>query len=195
LFATIDGTLWTVRRDGSNPQRLTMTHLDLIEAAWSPDGRQIAFIDCRTPGSSACAHAPAWDVYVLRIGSRGKRRRVTRRDIALGNLSWAPARRIAFEGDQGVYVANPAAASERVAIPRARGPSWSPDGRWLAANLSGGPVVARPDGSGRHFLGKFRGASIAVPPAWSTDSRRVAFARPGKIFSARVSGGGVKRVL
>jgi Tol biopolymer transport system component/DNA-binding winged helix-turn-helix (wHTH) protein len=44
-----DGVLWSARADGTDPHQLTFAPLRVELPAWSPDGKQIAFM-ARTPG-------------------------------------------------------------------------------------------------------------------------------------------------
>jgi dipeptidyl aminopeptidase/acylaminoacyl peptidase len=73
---------------------------------------------------------------------------------------------------------------------RASGPTWSPDGRWLAfegtIGARRGLYVVRPDGGGIRFLAEMQSTNSPLTYegrriAWSPDSRRIAFvsATPG----------------
>ena len=63
-------------------------------------------------------------------------------------------------------------------------PEWSPDGKWIAYSgrlgTQSGMLVARPDGSGKKYLGPLDGTNAPLPTtgkniAWSPDSRRIAY--------------------
>ena len=69
-------------------------------------------------------------------------------------------------------------------------PEWSPDGKWIAYSGhlgdKAGLIVARPDGSGKKYLGPLDGTNAPLPTtgkniAWSPDSRKIAYvsAQPG----------------
>lgn len=195
LYLTLQGELRVVRPDGSGDTRLTTIHIDATNAVWSPDGHSVAFIDCRVPGSDACAHATSWDVYTLRLDGLGRRKRVTRSPLAVNCVSWAPGRRIAFEGERGTYVGN------RLLIRGGGCPAWSPDGRRLAAGTENSVIVVHGDGSSRHRAVTLHGRpSGPSDPAWSPDGRRLAFGVPfGRgpvyhLYTALASGGGLKRL-
>jgi Tol biopolymer transport system component len=205
LFTTVRGAVWMMRRDGSDAVHLTTIQSEESEVAWSPDGRAIAFLDCRAPESSRCAHTSRRDVYVLRLGGTGTRRRVTRKPVAEGCLTWAPGRQIAFAGRSSVFVADPSRVGQRVVIPNAACPSWSPDGRWLAASGWRAPLIAHADGTGLHRVALLRRRSFVVPgaPAWSPDSRSIAFIWPTgsstgsaayRLFTADAAGGHLMRL-
>ena len=69
-------------------------------------------------------------------------------------------------------------------------PEWSPDGKWIAYSGrlgdKAGLIVARPDGSGKKYLGPLDGTNAPLPTtgkniAWAPDSSKIAYvsAQPG----------------
>jgi dipeptidyl aminopeptidase/acylaminoacyl peptidase len=69
-------------------------------------------------------------------------------------------------------------------------PEWSPDGKWIAYSGrlgdQAGLIVARPDGSGKKYLGPLDGTNAPLPTtgknvAWAPDSAKIAYvsAQPG----------------
>ena len=61
-------------------------------------------------------------------------------------------------------------------------PEWSPDGSRIAFyTFAGGFYLdtMATDGSNRHRVADLNDAAWAIPPLWSPDSRRLAFAQPG----------------
>jgi Tol biopolymer transport system component len=69
-------------------------------------------------------------------------------------------------------------------------PEWSPDGKWIAYSGTVGDkkgvIVARPDGSGKKYLGPLEGTNAPLPTTgktvtWSPDGKQIAYvsAQPG----------------
>jgi Tol biopolymer transport system component len=133
---------------------------------WSPDGREIAF-DCQIGVVDS--------VHVVGVGNgRGRR-------LAAGRSpSWSPdGSRIAFATDDDGIVSINRDGSRRTVLVRttfdslADSPQWSPDGRYIlydgpGVGGDGGSVVRATGGTGR-FL------TDDGTPAWSPDSKRIAF--------------------
>lgn len=82
---------------------------------------------------------------------------------------------IAFAGQRGIDVINSDGTSRHLLVAKrgAEHPAWSPNGRWLAFDVSpnGGIFVVSTDGSDLRRL--VRGN--AAEPSWSPDSREIAF--------------------
>jgi Tol biopolymer transport system component len=76
--------LYLVNADGSGFRRLTRNAAADEEAAWSPDGRKIAFISRRDRGAA--------EVYVMNADGTGQRR-LTRTHGDEGGLAWSPTER------------------------------------------------------------------------------------------------------
>jgi len=186
LVSTREGdyAIYGMNADGGNQERLTAAEGDpsspqglffQIEPAWSPDGRQIAFVSKRR-GS--------FDVYVMNADGTGTRR-LTSTSGDEGHPTWSPdGKQIAFSrgAPSDVYVMNADGSGVR---PIASGPAdetqpaWSPDGRSIAyvSRTSGTQVrelwVMRADGSQPRRLTRL--AATSSSPAWSPDGTRLAF--------------------
>ncbi len=84
------------------------------------------------------------------------------------------------EGNFALYIVNTdGCALRRVTRSGAVNPSWSPDGRWIAFDTSGGGEIwkVRPDGSGLVRIAGNGRAEQDSSPAWSPDGSRIAFIR------------------
>jgi Tol biopolymer transport system component len=139
-----------------------------INPYWSPDGRLIAF-----------AHqvGDRGDLAVAR--SDGIGRKTLRRNAA--PLGWSPQGEIAFTvpGWQAIGVIRPDGRGARRLLPFAAGGlAWSPDGHRLAS--VGGELphnglhLSSASGAGVRAVGP-QGVNSADPPAWSPDSRWIAY--------------------
>ena len=167
-------------------------------AAWSPDGRRIAFSDPDLGG-----------LFVVPADGR-----VSPSHLSLGlKPSWSPdGRRIAFLYLQAgsppqvhTIAANARLGPGRAVTTDRRvkyTPAWSPDGRWIAYGVgddrfSDDLYLIHPDGSGERQLTS--GPGLDDSASWSPDGKRIAFARfePGtgrRIFSVHVTSGTVTQL-
>jgi Tol biopolymer transport system component len=165
----VDG-MWAMNSDGTNPAKLT-DDLGLdYQAAWSPDGYQIAFMRESDSGQ---------DIYVVNADGSGMSA-LTSTGFSLQeeHPKWSPdGTRILFDvvsgpgGPHGVYVMN-ADGSGAVLLADGRAPSWSPNGSRIAfASSRDGNndiYVMNADGSGQTRLTE-SGASD-LDPMWSPSS-------------------------
>lgn len=77
--------LYTVDVDGRNPRKLVPRLVDISAATWSPNGRQIAFIDCYDPDYGCDLGVVGADGKGMRIIAKGQV------DASFeGNLLWLP---------------------------------------------------------------------------------------------------------
>ncbi len=92
-------SLWIVPTDGSEPaQRLTRGPGDARSAAFSPDGRLLAFLGQRPHESEVAAslpkeeaeHEPRAQIWVLDLARGGEARQVTAREEGVAGFDWAP---------------------------------------------------------------------------------------------------------
>lgn len=125
--------------------------------AWSPDGRQIAYIAEESIGDAR----PAYRLVLARSDGDDERI-VYQTTLALADFAW------------------------------------SPDGQWLALEMSRQIYKLRPDGSGLTQLSKHTGGAAA--PRWSPDGARVSFVAassfPGfkQILVMDADGGNIQQV-
>jgi uncharacterized delta-60 repeat protein len=188
-LSTADGRLRTVLR----ADRITT-------AALSPDRRRVAFV------------RPVKGRFELDlIGADGNGLRSLLKSpvgseelTPATTLSWSPdGRRLVFDtlhvplpgtcstptppGE--IYVVETATGNVR-RLGIGSGPSWSPDGRWIAFARDGKLLLEHPDGSGPRVLGT--GSSLS----WSPHGQRVAFVESPKHWIAveRADGGAKRRL-
>lgn len=155
--------------NGTDYRELFTAKRYISAAAWSPDGKSIAFLS---------------DDY-LRIVSRsgGPARKVTNEyhfvpDDSLNRVEWSPdGKLIAFSsahGYESVLVVVRPDGTHRLPLAESGEFAWSPDGSMLAFGTTGLSVM-RPDGSGLHHLvapAKRRGV---VGISWSPDGKVISF--------------------
>jgi Tol biopolymer transport system component len=173
--------VYVVRADGSGLRRLTTRkrspHEHLVEPAWSPDGRKVAYSsDLQRAGDTAY-----FDLFVMNADGSGQRRLTRKRDDDLRPV-WSPdGRKIAFDhyndGYNWIYVVDADGSGLRKLTGNFNyRPSWSPNGRRIAYVGRDGIRTMNPDGSGKLLLLRFRWVGFDTSPSWSPDGRRIAFA-------------------
>lgn len=161
--------------DGSGLTRLTNYEYDDDFPAWSPDGRQIAFVSWRDGN---------FEIYVMNADASDVTRLTSNPEWDLAP-SWSPdGQHIVYEsvrdGDWEIYVMN-ADGSGQVNISNNaaedRVPDWSPDGQWIAfCSDRGGDFdiyLMRPDGSG--VVNLTQDPARDYLPAWSPAGQHIAF--------------------
>jgi Tol biopolymer transport system component len=182
-----DFDIFVARFDGSRVRRLTRGPARDTSAAWSPDGRWIAFM--RTPRERAMP-----SVWVAPADG-GRARRVA----AGGPPAWSPDGRIAIPtiGGVGLFARD----GRRTGTIQIEGLSelaaWSPDRRRiLFTSFVGGTAdvyVANADGSRVRRLTRHPGEDVAA--AWSPDGSRILFTsdRAGNhdVYVMRLDGTGL----
>lgn len=131
-----EGILWKADADGTNALQLTSPPLYPKSLSWSPDGKEILFVD-RTPKSTN-------GIYVI-ASDGGRPRQVLPGDLENEtDPSWSP------DGKKIVYSTCPAlgassksdlrildlASGKLTSVPESNGlgtPHWSPDGKFISA--------------------------------------------------------------
>lgn len=168
------GDIYRTTVDGTVTGRLTSDPAADSQPAWSPDGTRIAFVSNRDGND---------EIYVMDSGG-GHQTRLTSDPGADEEPDWSPdGTRIAFSSDrEGAALGHPGepqvfvmradgSTPTRITAetPRARTPSWSPDGGRLAYDASGEVKTSHIDGAFATSLGLGRN------PRWSPDGTGIAF--------------------
>jgi Tol biopolymer transport system component len=178
---------------GGRPRNLTRSaEIDEQGAAWSPDGKRIAF------GSQLRTNASS-DIFVMDADGINIVQLTTDREIDQAP-AWSPdGREIAFESFRGqrlrIWVMKPDGSNQHPITgvdTSAVDPSWSPNGKRLA--FSGADVeMVNADGTGHRVV--TRGDAFAIE--WSR-SGRIGFIRDTAdalaVFSVRPDGRGLHRL-
>jgi TolB protein len=195
--------IYRVAPTGGALTRMTTEPQPDSGAAWSPDGRRIAF-ESRRPATDL----PAGFAQIWVMDADGTNARAVTRDSSNNtHPTWSPnGASIAFESDRSgtpqIYVIGADGSGERRLTSLTGGatlPAWSSRGEIaVVRKLPSGTeiwAVKATNGSGARRIV----TGTAAYPAWSPDGRSVAFASTrfgGKyqVFLATAAGGNVRRI-
>jgi Tol biopolymer transport system component len=200
--------IFVINADGSGLRRLTRNAEPDGHAAWSPDGRKIAFLSWR--------HGTGADVFVMNADGSDQRN-LTRKPgnevdpvwspdgrailfsaVPPGQPLWVGGSRSASGPYRDVYVMNADGSDQRNLTHTTEAEdyaaAYAPDGRTIAFaaydGLSTRIFVINADGSGKRALTpEITETSIA----WSPDGRKIAFFDAG-ISVVNADGSGLRRL-
>lgn len=137
IALTALGDLWLVSAHGGKPQQLTHDGALEVDAAWSPDGKSLAYTSDKGGGLPQL-----W----IRDLASGKDRQLTTIDTQPLGAAWSPdGKRIAFldvdgrwgvAGLETVDVASGVVTRLQPSLAQPGKPTWSADGRYVAVGLS-----------------------------------------------------------
>jgi dipeptidyl aminopeptidase/acylaminoacyl peptidase len=173
-----------VRRSWRSPCALPLARRPLpatatCSAAWSPDGRRVAFAALAADGGDSEIYVAAADGSNLR--------QLTENYLPDRMPTWSPdGRRIAFASARTglfqIYSMRSDGSRQRRLTDQTEDcetPAWSPRGRWIVASCELGYwklVLLRPDGSAEHRL--LRGYPVTESsPSWTPDGQDPVLAR------------------
>jgi Tol biopolymer transport system component len=208
-FVTSQG-IYVMSHRGSDVRRLTDDKMAaLADGAWSPDGRRILFSALRKDDAALAQrydlpfHFP---LYVMNADGSDRRRLL---DVpALPDGKWSPngasilftsayeAPKSNGPGD-AIYLLDLATGKHRrlTTLPDASDASWSPDGARVVFSAGGMEAreiyVINADGTNQKQLTNL--GTTAMSPAWSPDSRSIAFVANGW-FIMDASGANLRHV-
>jgi len=175
--------VYTMNSSGSDVVQLTQLSGNNHMPLWSPDDRHVAFISSQPDKS---------DLDVIELSGRNLNRLnsfpLVDADSVLAGLliggapMWSrDGTRMAFTElhaeSTSVVLVRSDGRGQRIEIPDARAPSWSPDGRQIAFIRNSSAYVATSVGSGiRRVLNENRGiAPVDSAPCWSPNGRLLMF--------------------
>ena len=189
------GGIFVASANGTHARRVTNGYFgDAGALAFSPDGKQLAYIKCTAPPSSTlCEHGDGLDVYVVRLDT-GTEKRVTRHSGFAECVTWSSAGHLAFYANHGVAVVQ-TDGSLRTYLSSGC-PVWSPGGHRFAVLTGDGVALVAANGSGRRHIRVADGKLGLRALAWAPDGRALALVgespggdpRRGQLYIVPLSG-------
>jgi dipeptidyl aminopeptidase/acylaminoacyl peptidase len=172
--------VWIIDANGGQPRRLTEGDWDDGQPAWSPDGREIAFVSNRTADRERNTVA---DIHVASV-TDGATRRVTNELGQYGNPSWSP---------DGTTIAC-------YGVEKALGSAAKNVHLWLWPAVGGGrgsdPLAKWDRTVGSVVMSDMRAQVQTLAPRWSADRTRLLFVGSDQgaanVYSVPVTGGDVQ---
>jgi dipeptidyl aminopeptidase/acylaminoacyl peptidase len=183
------GQVYTSRPDGSHRRRLTHSHWPLqdIEPAWSPDGRQIAFLRVRGDKENEAYPYTPMALWVMNADG-GRQRAIPHTGDAVGSApAWSPdGTKIAFDagsssGINTIEIDGRHRHRMGGALVDGDDPAWSPDGTHIGfdSNFHTSDsndyqvFTSRLDGTHLRRVTSVLGAYMQ----WSPDGHRIVYNR------------------
>ena len=196
IVYTKHGSLWVANVDGSGSKRLLQADGGyLAQAAWSPDGTQIAYVRDYWDGINGQSQ-----LWMVNADGSGKTK-LSRGDVQERWPAWSPdGTRIVFEHTSGsgrdangffvnqdryLVTIDPDGRNRKVLNRGSwseEAPAWSPGGQLLAFTSTGAVQLSGADGSNRRAIigGGYWNGGLSFSP----DGRRIAFVRGDRTRSA-----------
>ncbi|AVO42688.1 Tol-Pal system beta propeller repeat protein TolB [Simplicispira suum] len=180
-------TLWVADADGENAQTALASPEPIISPAWSPNGRQIAYVSFES-------RKPV--VYVHDVAT-GRRRLIANFRGSNSAPAWAPdgkslAVTLSRDGNSQIYTIDANGGEPRRLIQSAgidTEPLYAPDGRtiYFVSDRGGAPQIYRMPASGGNPERVTFDGSYNISPALSPDGRWLAYiSRAGGGFKLHV---------
>lgn len=212
-----DADLWVMEPDGTNKTQLTATSDQESWPSWSPDGSRVAYI---RNGDLWLMNADGSNQHKIRECGGADEPWTLSNAGNTGNEEWcldpdwSPAgNRIAFAEDGRVWTISPSGRKrERVpglssrlswAFGEVDGPSWSPDGKWIAGRCEQQSLCVVRSHDGKKIVihdGTCVGCGPDSPDgtpdnvAWSPTGEVIAFEQGGQVYTVRPDGSDLARL-
>jgi acylaminoacyl-peptidase len=191
-------SIWIADEQGGKPRRVAAPTYNVEGAAWSPDGKHIAFIADLSETAGLEERGALWTV----PAEQGDPEKVASLDGCVFNLAWSPSQQIAFVGtsrpdlagwgDIELHVAY-GQNVRQLAADRHLNISITSYGDFQdAENFGPSPVLWEDE---KHVLGLVSYHGCSHPYRFGLDGTVVALAEPDAICSAIATGGGRTAVV
>ncbi|MGD0630557.1 MAG: hypothetical protein ABR987_14595, partial [Terracidiphilus sp.] len=195
-----DGNLWRANRDGSDRRQLSGVPLHPLMPRWSPDNKQIAFMEVNLPGPNQS--------YIV-ASDGGSPQKLLPDDKGLeGDPNWSPdGSKIVFTagspGDrQKQYLSLLDLATHKVTtVPGSDGkwsPRWSPDGGYISALSSDVPSRLKIFNTATQQWSALSPKGDINYTTWSSDNKFIYYLHLSGgdrgVFRIRVTGGEAERI-
>ena len=191
-------SVWIVDEAGGKPRRLTAPTYNVEGAAWSPDGKHIAFIADLSETAGLEERGALWTI----PAEHGDPDKVASLDGCVFNLAWSPSQQIAFVGTSRPDLAGWADIElhladgkkvRRLAADRHLNISITSYGDFQdAENIAPPPVMWEDE---KHVLGLVSHHGCSIPYRFGIDGTVEALGEPEAICSAVATGGGRTAVV
>jgi hypothetical protein len=164
---------WEIDKFGNTvgaPSHLTTSEASEDQPAWSPDGKQIAYV---------WAKPPEYGLYVMNADGSVQRKvaDLTKETYRITSPTWSSdSQQVAYCKDGELWLAPVAGGEAKKIAGDAWYPAWSPDGRYIAAFVrqpASGLVFYGPDGKLVNTLVRFVDQFGQI--AWSSDGKELVF--------------------
>jgi hypothetical protein len=170
--------IWTMKGDGSDLRQLTTSAALDVEPAWSPNGKQIAFISGRDDPRKL-------NLYVMDADGGNQRMLAALDDSLCIGPAWSPdGKQIAFYSNQGgrygLHLVNADGGDLKRLLTDDYNnlrPSWSPDGKKLVfvSDREGGQNLYTLTPATGAVTRLTRGLYTDDAPRWSPDGKTILF--------------------